>query len=145
MAPGKGVAKAKGKAKAKARPGRKSLTAAQLANQKLRENFKQLPEHCKFVKILEGTGRTLKEQIEYDVAQKAQGADIVFGLTYYADRAKEYSADDSYFVALKPAAEDESVVSDGCISATLSIKLLKIFYYYYYYYCFLDLYILKDF
>ena len=116
---GRGSKTAKGKAKAKsAGSGCRAMSIPQQAMQKIRENMAGLPDECKFVKTLEGTGRTLKEQVEHDIILKKKGDRLVlFGPTYYSDRMKEYSPDGSAYSLLKPNPTDESIVNADLVAA----------------------------
>ena len=117
-----GSASAKKAAKAKSSGGRKQ-TVAQQALQKCRENLKHVPDEDKFVRILESTGRTLKQQIEHDISLRAAGnRSITFGPSYYSSRANDYASAGSVYASLKPDAGDESVVDLALMSAIMKIK-----------------------
>ena len=120
MAPGKTSAKAKAKAKGQqSKTAEKRMSPKQAALQKVRENFKLLPEHCKYVKISPATQRTLPQQVEYDITLKRAGGVVPFGKSYYRDLTHVYSPDNCAFVALKPDPADPSVVTPGCLKANI--------------------------
>ena len=112
-----GRGKAKATAKSTARSSRKQ-TPAQQAMQKCRENLRDLADEDKFVRVLEATGRTLKEQIEHDIVLRKEGKlSFSFGPSYYQDRTREYAPQGSVFASLKPDAADESIVDEKLMSA----------------------------
>ena len=120
-----GSAKAKSaKAKSSSGPGNRKQTIAQQALQKCRENLRHVADEDKFVRMLESTGRTLKQQIEHDITLRAQGNRIItFGPSYHASRANEYASAGSVFASLKPDVGDESVVDPALMSAIMKIKM----------------------
>ena len=120
MAKGRGRGSKKASAKAKAGGSSRSMSTAQQALQKIRENCKPLSDHARFVKVLESTGRTLKEQVEHDIVAKRHGDRMIaFGPNYYNARMKEYADDETVFSLLRPDPADESVVNTELMSATL--------------------------
>ncbi|CAK0850440.1 unnamed protein product [Prorocentrum cordatum] len=118
---------AKSKAAAKAKSGSsggsgRNRSVHTRALQKLSDNFKDFPHECCYVRVLPSTGRTLIQQLEHDIARADRGEDVVWGAHYYIARKQEYSADDSYFVALKPDPSDQSVPNEYLMKAMQALK-----------------------
>ena len=118
--------------------GRKKLTIPQRAQQKLRENFKNLSEHAQYVRVWPQSARTLYQQLQVDIENKDSGDNTVqFGGKYYEAMCNRYSDDDSFFGLLRPDAKDETPPDDDLLEVDLCRHSLVHIYIYLYMFGFL--------
>ena len=115
-------AKAKAGAAGSSGSGRARLSLAQRAQQKLRENFKNLNEDAQYVKLYPQTCRTLYQQLMIDIERKDSGDNsVVFGHRYYEQMTNRYSEADSLFGLLRPDVKDETPVNDKLLEVIFKV------------------------
>ena len=73
----------------------KAMSAAALASQKLRDNYKDFTDEMIDVVLCPDSGRTLRQQLVKDIEDWQSGRFVIFGPHYHVRLREAYDKDDN--------------------------------------------------
>ena len=100
-----------------AKKGRKLLSVAQRAAQKLRENFVSLTEEEREGYAPEATGLTLRDKLEKDIKDSDEKGTISWGKWYFESLRTVYRSEKSIHKLLSPDPADRDPIAEKLMEA----------------------------